>query len=411
MGGIRTEVGTITEGSEIQGSVNGISVGITTDTGASRTVVGNQVIEAIPKDTQLVGNGNMVLGGEGVPLQIGKAGVKLVDETFVREKFDKNDFGKQIDYSRCYLQTHCINGQGIKGELVTGRGQSKALKDVQHEKIGVLRSTRLSRQQADIYSVYQEPLLDPTRDQSLLSRNGGLYQHNQPDREPCPPDGKLHQPDREPCPPDRKLHQPDWEPCHPDGELHQSDREPCHPDGELHQPDWEPCHPDGKLHQSDREPCHPDGELHQSDQEPCHPDGELHQPEQEPSHPDEEPSEPDNEQSQPDEMSQQDHRPCQPDSELSYIDDETQQPHDELHHPIMGSHHPDKELLQPDEETAVTSHHPDEVWHNTKDESPHPNWEPYDPGGKPYHLDKEPLQPQGVLHYTDEGFGQQKRNQ
>jgi len=123
----------------MQGSVNGISVRITTDTGASRTVVANQVIEAITKDTRLVGKDNMKLRGEGVPLQIGKAGVQLVNETFPRENFGKNDFGKQMDYSR-YLQTKDINGQGI-GEVVSGLGKGKALReDVQLEKIGDLTS-------------------------------------------------------------------------------------------------------------------------------------------------------------------------------------------------------------------------------------------------------------------------------
>jgi len=359
VGGIRTEVGTITEGSEIQGSVNGISVRNTMDTGASRN-------EVIPEDTQLSDKGNLVIKGKAVPLQITKVGEKLLKEaTQLRTDFGKYDFSNQIAHSRCFLEANNAHGKGNQGELMTGLGQSKAHKDVQHEKIVVLRSTRLSRQQTDPIGAYQEPLLDPIRDRSLQSS------------------------DLEPRHQDRELHQPDEEPS-------QLDEEPSQPDEELSRPDEEPS-------LLDKEPSLLDKEPSQSDEEPSLPDKKPSQSDEEPSLPDKEPSQPDVEPSQSDE------EPSLPDEEPSQQDDETHQPHDKLHHLIIGSHHPDEALLQPDEESALSSHHPDRVWH-TKDESHRLDWEPYDPGVKSYHQDEEPHQRYRELHWMDEGFGQQKRN-
>jgi len=69
-----TEKGTITEGLYVQGSVNGVPVRFTADTGASQTVVSNQVFEAIPVDRRpklenvppLVGAGGETITASGI---------------------------------------------------------------------------------------------------------------------------------------------------------------------------------------------------------------------------------------------------------------------------------------------------------------------------------------------------------
>ena len=384
MEGMRTEEETITEGSDIQSSVNEISVRFTADTGASQTMVLNQVLRAFPEDTRLVSKGNLVLEGKEVPLQVGKINVKFVKEACLKEDFSKFKLCKQIDYSRCCLETSNVNGQGIKGELVTRLGQSKALKDVKLEKIEVLRSTQLSRQQADPYGAYQEPLLNPTRHWCLQSN-----------------DGELRQPDRGPCQPAKESRQPANESRHRDEESWHTDEQMCHPEEESRHPDEESRHTDEKLYQPDREPCHQDGELHQPDWEPCHQDGELHQPDREPQPPDRKLLQPDRVWHTKDKSHRLDWEPFDPGGKLYQPDDEPCHQDEETGHLDEKRRQPDGGPCQPDKTSSNYSGEmllPDRVLRNTRDRSHHLDWEPYDPGGKPYHLDKEPHHLLRVLH-------------